>query len=419
MNLSGIFGNFVRDLVLLCWFYLFLTSLARVMTSVLSLAVARAFSRDHLLRGFTPHLRASFAQATLSAEAGRARWGISDPRVSLLYGRAVVSAALLSATLKGEERAIIQFVGRDDDAVSRLYAEALACGEVRASASGRAIVNDDGASVVGVGVADAMQAQSWDGRLRGSFSVTRILYGAATPVQGIVEADAGDVEGDLASYFTRSEQRRASVRLDVHVDAVSGRITYAGGALVEAIATGGGKLDKNGTDGNCSENPSSGTDENCTENPSSSTTAFDRVNNFFFRPNAANANINAALIKNNAAVTPPPTAESDFGILYANGISLAEAASRAIPAFSPSRVISGAAPGAGRGAGVLERVPLDYFCRCSKTRFIEKLILTLSPTSLDAMVADAKDGIAAHLSCAFCNSKHAVTAGELSIARRP
>ena len=358
----------------------------------------RAFTRDHLLRGFTSSLRASFAQATTSAESGRLRWGITDPRASTLYGRAVVGAALLSANLKGEERAILQFVGRDSDSsstsknmsdgISRLYAEAVATGEVRASVSGYAIESDKKNNT-------KTKDFKWDGRLHGTFSVTRILYGSATPVQGIVEATAGDVEGDLASYFLRSEQRRAHVKLEVSVNDTTGQILYAGGSLMEAIADSGG----------------------VTIPSSSSSSSLEYVENILKKETppfilAANT---LATIENND--DKEFSKEFSYGRLFSAGISLAHAASQVIPEFSHTRVISGAAPGAARGVGVLERIPLDFFCRCTKTRFIEKLILTLSPSLLDDMIREAAGGVAAQLTCAFCNSTHHVTTDELNTAR--
>lgn len=339
-----------------------------------SAAAARIFSRDHLLRGFTPQLRAAFAQATVSAESGRKRWGIVDPRASALYARALVGAALLSATLKGEERAIVQFIGDDEDGVSRLYAEAMAVGEVRASAAGKALLG---------GV-------RWDGRLRGTFSVTRILYGAATPVQGIIEARVGDVEGDLAEYFERSEQRSALVRIEADVDATTGCIRYAGGALLEAIAEAGGV----------------GSVQADASPPSSS--SMGAIKDRLKRAPPAYT------IQDDDTPTRP---DFSFGGSYASGVSLSDAAMQLVPAFAGSRVVSAAAPAQERAAGALERVPLDFFCRCSKTRFLTQLVRTLSDVSLDQMLNEAKDGIAAELSCAFCNAKHGVSSQELRGAR--
>ena len=366
-----------------------------------SAGLQRAFSRDHLLRGFTPSLRASFAQATLSAESGRLRWGITDPRASILYGRAVVGAALLSANLKGEERAILQFVGRDNsnsssssntDGISRLYAEAVATGEVRASASGYAIESGDKNT--------KKKDFRWDGRLHGTFSVTRILYGSATPVQGIVEATAGDVEGDLASYFLRSEQRRAHVKLEVNVNDTTGQILFAGGSLIEAIADSGGITIRN-------------------DDSSSSSSSLEHVEKILKKePPSFIAAANTSTSENiESDDRSGGCSEFSYGRLFSAGISLAHAASQVIPEFSHTRVISGAAPGAARGAGVLERIPLDFFCRCTKTRFIEKLILTLSSSSLDDMIHESKGGVAAQLTCAFCNSTHNVTTEELNTAR--
>jgi len=209
-----------------------------------------------------------------------------------------------------------------------------------------------------------------------------VLYGAAAPVQGIVDAAAGDVEGDAAAYYALSEQRAAVVRLEADVDAATGRVRYAGGALVEAIAQGGGVVG-----------------------------------------GGAGARSTLADVARALARAPPRGAggggaerELSLGALRAAGEPLAAAAARVVRDFEGARVLSGAA-GAARAAGELERVPLDFFCRCSKARFTEKLAATLSPALLDRMAAEAAEGVAADLTCAFCNARHLVSPEELAAAR--
>lgn len=332
----------------------------------------RYAERDHLLSGFTPSLRVALAQATDACESGRARFSISSPRAAAVYARTLVAATLLSAFLKGEERVIVQFAGAAGAAVTQLYAEAVAVGEVRGSAAGAGLVRDAG--------------PAWDGRLRGTFSVTRVLYGAATPVQGIVEAVAGDVEGDVAEYFARSEQRGAVVRTEAVMDAETGRIAYAGGVLVEEIALGGGTPLAPGT--------------------------------------TQLADVARALVR-----APPPALRGlteDAGCgeptqralllseLKAAGVSLAETAARIVPEFAGSAVESAAGKDPGdRRMGVLHRIPLDFHCRCTRANFTAKLVRTVSATMIDKMVSEAVDGVAATLTCAFCNTDHRVTTPEL------
>lgn len=336
-----------------------------------SSAQTRYSERDHLLSGFTPSLRVALAQATNACESGRKRFAISSPRAAAVYARTLVAATLLSSFLKGEERVIVQFAGAEGAAVSQLYAEAVAVGEVRGSASGAGLARDAG--------------PAWDGRLRGTFSVTRVLYGAATPVQGIVEAVAGDVEGDVAEYFARSEQRGAVVRTEAIADEKTGRISYAGGILVEEIARTGGTPLRPGI------TQLSDVARTLVRAPPLSMRGL--------TDDAGHETSQRALL---------------LSELKAAGVSLATAAALVVPEFAGTAVESAAGKDPGdRRIGVLHRVPIDFHCRCTRANFTAKLVRTVSATMIDKMVAEALDGVAATLTCAFCNTDHRVTTPEL------
>jgi redox-regulated HSP33 family molecular chaperone len=315
-------------------------------------------ARSALLRGFTSSLRLAICDATVAAEAGRQRWRIEDPLAAALYAKALVSSVLLSAFLKGEERSILHIVCSAADApVRELYAECLQLGEVRGYAAGVAL---------GRGGA----APDWDGRLSaGSFNVTRVLYGAAAPVRSSVAITEGDVEAELRSFWVLSEQRGAQVALDARADGRTGALLFAGGVLVEALAAGGGR-------GAATSGPEEG-----------------------------------GFPAGGASAPPPRLAD-----LLAGGEPLAAAAAAYAPEFRDAPVLSGA--GAEMRPGALQRVPLDFFCRCSAAGFLAKLLRAASAELLDKMAAEEEGGVAAKLECNFCNAVYAFSAAQLNDARK-
>jgi len=311
--------------------------------------------RSLLLRGFTPSLRLALCDATVAAESGRKRWGIDDPLAAALYAKALVASVLLSAFLKGEERSILHIVCSAPDApVRELYSECAQLGEVRGYAVGPALKR--GGAPAG-----------WDGRLgAGSLSVTRVLYGAATPMRSAVAISAGDVEAELRAFWALSEQREARVVLDASARAGTGELHFAGGVLVEPLAAGGGR----GAGG---------------------------------APAAAAA----------APAEGPPLPR--LADLLAGGAPLASAAGAFAAEFQGAPILRGA--DAEPRAGALQRVPLDFFCRCSADRFLAKLLGAAPPELLDQMAAEEEGGVAARLECHFCNAAFSFSAAQLNSAR--
>jgi redox-regulated HSP33 family molecular chaperone len=316
----------------------------------------RARARDEILFGFTPLLRVSLANATRASALACARSAVRDPRAATLFSRALLSAALMSAFQKGEERAILHFSGPPNDALTSLYAEAMHIGEVRGYANGGAV--------------EARQ-EAWDGRLRGSLSVSRVLYGAMTPLRSILEVTPeGDVEAEVRAFYERSEQRPAAVRLQVEVDDAHAGVVCATGVLVEALALGGGR-----------------------ELPADNATSLE--------------DIRSAM------------RSADLCGLQRQGHSLAAIAGMLIPELSQAQVVSAAAAAPASHAPCLRRVPLDFFCRCTAEGFLEKLVKAAPSTMLDDMATQEIDGkgIAAKLRCQFCNQEHVITQ-EMLLKRR-
>jgi molecular chaperone Hsp33 len=411
-------------------------------TSTSSLAArlaARALAKDHLLVATTPTLRLSLLQSTATVAEGCRRFGVTDARVARLYGRTLTAAPLLGSLLRGEERAILQLGsagGGGDDAssespVSRLYAECVGgLGEVRGFVSLREGMEAGGRPL----------RREWDGRLRGGsastgttsppspalLTVTRILYGNAAPVQSVVSAEEGDVEGDVRAFFERSEQVPTGLRLQVGCDDGDGadgggaprgttgtnppplvRIRYAGGVLVQRIATAGGR----------NAAATWGT-------PSRPFSDFESVR---------------ALVEGTGR---DGEGGLDLEALHRKGVTLATVARTLLPELGPlvdEMMTDRGGGGGGGGEGVeggagdglvsLRRIPVDYFCRCTKDGFVAKLG-RMGPALLDELEKEAgerrKGATTAGdklplpittLTCHFCNSHYDIGEAEMKAAR--
>ena len=209
-------------------------------------------------------------------------------------------------------------------------------------------------------------APQWDGKLgEGSLHVTRVLYGDATPARSTVAiTPTGNVEAELREFWERSEQREASIALDATAAQDTGALTFAGGVLVEQLAQEGGW--------------------------------------------------GAAQLQ----LLPPAAAPLPrLRDLIAGGgaSSLAAAAAAFAPEFAGAKVVFGGSPAP---SGALQRVPVDFFCRCTGAGFLSKLLSAAPAKLLDEMVAEEKDGVAAALDCRFCGARHAFSAVQLTAARK-
>jgi len=141
---------------------------------------------------------------------------------TLLLGKAYVAAALLSATIKGEDRLSLKV---DGDGPARGYmTECTAAGQVRGRLFTPALdIGDD-------------PADFDTGRLigKGQLSMTRYMVGRTEPVTGTVALHTGRLAEDLAWFYHLSEQTRTSFTLGVHFDA-EGRVAGAGGLYLQAF----------------------------------------------------------------------------------------------------------------------------------------------------------------------------------------
>lgn len=134
---------------------------------------------------------------------------------AILLSKVMTSAALISSTLKGEERAIVDV--NTNSYYQRVSGEANQNGEVRGY-----IQTNENATNTDWNLSD------------GYFRVTRILYDYADPITGVIELQDGDIDANLSYYYYKSEQIPAGIIISSESDSV-GTIDYAGGLMVQAM----------------------------------------------------------------------------------------------------------------------------------------------------------------------------------------
>lgn len=169
--------------------------------------VARAISTDG-------KFRASCVVNTSMVREAQRRHELNQIS-TLLLGRAMQAATLLSSFLKGEERVVLETMG--NGIIKKIFAEALQVGEVR----GYVDINPQPEmpeDALGIGL----------------LRVTKVLYGKFEPVSGMVDLPKGNITTDLAYYLSQSEQIPSAVRLDMNVGE-DNIIVSSGGLIVQAL----------------------------------------------------------------------------------------------------------------------------------------------------------------------------------------
>lgn len=141
---------------------------------------------------------------------------------SLVLGQAYIASALLSATVKGNDR--VQLTVECGGPVGGIYTEAWACGAVRGYLKNNPIeltkelTSFDTSDLYGPGF----------------LTVTKLIEGNKTPFTGQVMLKSGNLAQDLASYFIESEQTPSLFNLSIDFDK-DGRIIGAGGLFIQAL----------------------------------------------------------------------------------------------------------------------------------------------------------------------------------------
>jgi molecular chaperone Hsp33 len=141
---------------------------------------------------------------------------------SLVLGQAYIANALLSATVKENDR--VQLTIECGGPIGGVYTEGWASGAVRGYLKNNPIelkeplTSYDTSALYGPGF----------------LTVSKILEGNKAPFTGQVMLQSGNLAQDLASYFNESEQTPSLFNLSIDFDK-EGRIMGAGGLFIQAL----------------------------------------------------------------------------------------------------------------------------------------------------------------------------------------
>lgn len=213
-------------------------------------------------------------------------------------------ANLTSAFLKGEERIIVDLQNFNN--IGKIYAEAMPIGELRGF---------------------VIKESSNENKI---LKVSRILYGEAEPITGIVEINSSNISDIFNEYIKMSEQVKSFVSIDSTADN-DGLINQSGGIIIQAM------------------------------------------------PGASDSKI---IEVENAFNSAKPYCE-----YLANNLR-------------PDQILKEILPFEFK---ILKSTMIDFFCRCSKETFINKLV-TLGLEEIKSMRNDQHN----ELVCQFCNNKYII-----------
>jgi len=166
-------------------------------------------------------IRGALVSATTMVAEMRAAHGLGPLETEVL-GRAYVAAALLSATIKGDDRVRLQVDGSGP--AGGFSVECSANGDVRGRLYNAPFELDEAPS--GLDTAPLVG--------KGVISLTRFMAGKTEPVTGSAALRSGRLAEDLAWYYHISEQTRSSFTIGLHFDA-EGRVAGAGGLFLQAL----------------------------------------------------------------------------------------------------------------------------------------------------------------------------------------
>lgn len=141
---------------------------------------------------------------------------------SYVLAQGYVAGALLSATVKGDDR--IQLNIECGGPIKGLNIEAWACGAVRGYLAANPIPLEKPLTTLDTSLLYGP----------GFLSISKILEGAKTPFTGQIMLEHGNLAEDLAEYYRQSEQTPTLFYISLDYDH-EGRITGAGGIFIQAL----------------------------------------------------------------------------------------------------------------------------------------------------------------------------------------
>jgi len=238
-----------------------------------------------------------------------------------LLSKMMAATLLATANLKSEERIVAKL--NCDGPSGTIHAEANALGEVRGYISNRALMPSSASSKAGL-LATENAAIGL-----GTLSISKIIYGRATPVTGFIEFSGQGIIQAFADYYKLSEQIETVVKIDLKMDETlnNGLVNYS-----EAVAL-----------------------------------------QLQLLPQFQNDNADVAQSKLNKAITNTPNL-SDF---IADDIYIDQFPDLIFPDFLFREI---------------QRKNIDFFCRCNKDKFMNSLLL-LGKNELQSMVKEEKEQV--------------------------
>lgn len=146
----------------------------------------------------------------------------TGPLETLVLGQGYIAGALLSATVKGNDRILLQI--ECGGPIKGLNIEAWACGAVRGYLANNPIPLSK--------PLESLDTSPLYGP--GFLSVTKLLEGAKSPFTGQVMMEYGNLANDLALYYKTSEQTPTLFYLSIQFDDKA-RVWGAGGLFLQAL----------------------------------------------------------------------------------------------------------------------------------------------------------------------------------------
>lgn len=131
----------------------------------------------------------------------------------------MAAASLIASDHTGEERVEIRY--NAEGPIKQIVAEAIRTGEVRGYVSDPQFYMTPSAPI-----GFALRA--------GTFTVTKILYGAKTPYTSTVPIAYGDVSSEIINYYRYSEQIPGHAEFETIINH-KGEVEFSGGFIIEAL----------------------------------------------------------------------------------------------------------------------------------------------------------------------------------------
>lgn len=190
-------------------------------TSLKDQLISRANDRLYTFLLDEGNIRGAMVNATLMVNEMRTNHALGILE-TLVLGHGFIGAALMSGTLKGHDRIVIEI--DCSGPIKGLKVETNAFGEVRGFLKN-----------VPIPVSKPLESFNLSPFFGAGFlTVTKYLEDAKHPFKGQVALQHGSIAKDLTHYYLTSEQIPTSMNLSIQFDA-DGHVTGAGGLFLQVL----------------------------------------------------------------------------------------------------------------------------------------------------------------------------------------